>query len=211
MSNDIEDGEVLETEEVPSPPKVDFNYQRMKRPRDDLKVKRGRCKYWPGSCHRAQDCPYLHEGYFRDDFGRYQQPEMIKPEGFMFPYDKRLPCKYFHGAGVCTSGDSCKFSHARLNLNTIPRFIRDNEAYLQGVHESQGYTNLGDHYLNYLRNKMQPLLPSPINHYAQHIWIPQPPPPDISSRLQASGIIKNRSITVPKVDHCKLKRYVARN
>jgi hypothetical protein len=209
MNNDIEDGEVLETGEVP--PKVDFNYQRMKRPREDLKAKRGRCKYWPGSCHRAQDCPYLHEGHFREDYGnhgKYHQPEFVKPE-LLFHYDRRMPCKYFHGTGVCTLGDSCKFSHARLNLNTIPRFIRDNEAFLQELQETQGYTNLGDHYLNYLRNKIQPLLPSP-SHFP-HIWIPQPPPPDISSRLQASGIIKNRSITVPKVDPCKLKRYPTRS
>lgn len=218
MNNDIEDGEVLETEEVASMQKPsDLNYQRMKRPREEPKVKRTRCKYWPGSCHKAQDCPYLHEGYFRDDFIKSPLVESTKSEGFLFAFDnKRQPCKYFHGAGICFSGDSCKFSHVRLTQNIIPKFIRENEAFLQNIQQTQGYTNLGDHYLNYLKEKMQtvpPLLPLPvvISHYAQPSWIPKPPSPDISSRLHASGIIKNRSLTVPKVDINKLKRHVARN
>lgn len=216
--NDIEDGEVLEEEEteVKLVKPVDLTYQRIKRPRpEETKTKRARCKYWPGSCHKAQDCPYLHEGYqnLKDDLCKYiSNDTCLKGDSCVFSHDtKRFPCKYYHGVGLCNSGDNCKFSHIRLTPNFIPKFIRDNESFLQTVQQTRGYTNLGEYYMNYLREKMQtvqPLLPLPIgiNPYAQPLWIPKPPSPDMSSRLHASGIIKNRSITVPKVDMARLRR-----
>ena len=216
--NDIEDGEVLEASEIiQNPSKLeDLSYARVKRPRpEEIKVKRGRCKYWPGSCQRAQDCPYLHEGYpsSKEDPIKYIPSEPApRSDSFSFqPETKKFPCKYFHGVGLCNSGDTCKFSHVRLTPNIIPKFIKDNEAFLQNVQQSRGYTNLGEYYLSFLRERMQsvqPLLPLPlgISPYAQPLWIPKPPSPDMSSRLHASGIIKNRSITVPKVDISRLRR-----
>lgn len=213
--NDIEDGEVLEASEIiPNQPKQeDLTYQRIKRPRpDEVKTKRGRCKYWPGSCQRAQDCPYLHDSYQtlkEDNKSLINDPFPRDPN---FSHDiKKFPCKYYHGVGLCNSGETCKFSHVRLTPNIIPRFIKDNEVFLQNVQQTRGYTNLGEYYLSFIREKMQsvqPLLPLPlgINPYAQPLWIPKPPSPDMSSRLHASGIIKNRSITVPKVDISRLRR-----
>jgi RNA-binding, Nab2-type zinc finger len=215
--NDIEDGEVLEAGDLESKQtkSIDFSYQRMKRPRpEEIKTKRARCKYWPGSCHKAQDCPYLHDGYqnLKDDLCKYiSNDTCLKGDGCVFSHDtKKFPCKYFHGVGLCNSGDTCKFSHVRLTPSVIPKFIKDNEVFLQTVQQTRGYTNLGEYYLNYLREKMQnvPLLPLPItlHPYTQQLWIPKPPSPDMSSRLHASGIIKNRNITVPKVDISRLRR-----
>ena len=179
--NDIEDGEVLEAEEIDAklPKANDLNYQRMKRPRpEEIKTKRGRCKYWPGSCHRAQDCLYLHEGYLnlKEDLCKYiSNDTCIKGDGCIFSHDtKKFPCKYFHGVGMCNSGENCKFSHVRLTPNIIPKFIKDNEGFLQNIQQTRGYTNLGEYYLTYIREKMQnvqPLLPLPIgiNPYAQQL------------------------------------------
>mmetsp|Transcript_26984 Transcript_26984/g.26614 ORF Transcript_26984/g.26614 Transcript_26984/m.26614 type:complete len:250 (-) Transcript_26984:4-753(-) len=232
---DIEDGEVLEQEEsvqTPSPPIAIIqnkqenkkpDVQRMKRPRpDESKIKKVKCKYWAGgTCHKGQDCTYLHEGaqLMKDELCKYFVTDTcIKGDECVYSHDtKKFPCKYFHGVGSCHLGDTCRFSHIRLTPEMIPKFIKDNEAFLQQVQQARGYTNLGEYYNQYAREKanLQPLLPLPGNILGipqfpppiAPIWIPpKPPSPDLSSRLHASGIIKSRNITIPKGDLSKLRK-----
>jgi len=179
--SEIEEGEVLEEVELPS---------KQKRTREAKK----KCKYWAqGTCHKGQDCTYLHD--LKDELCKYfLNGTCVKGEECVYSHDpSKFPCKYFHGVGFCTAGDACRFSHARIPPDQINRFIRENEAFLVQVQNTRGFTNMQDYFVKYMSEKGG-LLPTPV---AMWNMPPRPPSPDICSRLNASGIIKSKNISLP--------------
>jgi hypothetical protein len=218
--SDVEEGEVFEEEapSVPSPPQPSKqNSIPVNKPEDKrnyfptLPAKRKRtepkpiprkiCKYWAaGSCQKGEECTYLHEPR------REQKEELckyfltnccVKGSDCIYSHDtKKFPCKYLHGTGYCQAGKDCRFSHVRLTQEQIPKFIRDNEAFLHEVFSTMGYTNLREYYLQYLNEKGVPVMPT-TQSYPWLITPPKPPSPDLSTRLHSSGIVKTKSLTVP--------------
>ena len=104
------------------------------------------CKFFlTGSCHRGNQCTFSH------NLGDY-------------------PCKYLHATGSCEKGDICKFSHKLLeSQDEINRFIDDNEQFLADLMRDRGWTNLGDFYLNRVREKEE----ARTRQQMQNVMIPQ--------------------------------------
>jgi hypothetical protein len=68
---------------------------------------------------------------------------------------KEYPCKYLHGTGFCDKGETCRFNHRILNYNEIQKFMGENEEYLLELYTKKGTTNLGEYFLQYLKNKTE--------------------------------------------------------
>ena len=146
MISDPEEGEVIEEIDLPS---------KRKRESKDKTLK---CKYWEnGACQKGKDCKFLHEGEInvKNELCKYFLTGCcLKGDACGYSHETEVfPCKYFHGVGVCNSGEDCKFSHSRLTAQEIPKFIKDNEAYLTQVQKLKGCTNLGDFFTYFLKQK----------------------------------------------------------
>lgn len=89
------------------------------------------CKFFlTGNCHRGADCIFSHN-------------------------TKEFPCKYLHAIGFCEKGQKCRFSHELLRPEEIQKFIKENEEYLKELYEKTGKTNLGDYFINYMKQKQE--------------------------------------------------------
>ena len=67
-----------------------------------------------------------------------------------FSHNLKLnPCKYLHSTGRCKNGSNWTYSHERLEHDQINAFIKENEVFLDHLFQSQGYTNLGEYYIQY--------------------------------------------------------------
>jgi Zinc finger C-x8-C-x5-C-x3-H type (and similar)/RNA-binding, Nab2-type zinc finger len=146
MYSDTEEGEVIETPQLPA--------KRQREPKE----KTSKCKYWEqGACQKGKNCKFLHKGEInvKNELCKYFLTGCCM-KGTICGYShdlSKFPCKYYHGIGLCNSGDSCKFSHIRLTPQEIPKFIKDNEAYLIKVQKVKGNTNLGEFFTCYLKQK----------------------------------------------------------
>lgn len=145
MQSDPEEGEVIEEVKIPS--------KRLRPIKKTVK-----CKYWEnGACQKGNDCNFLHEGeiHVKNELCKYFLTGCcMRGEICGYSHDtSKFPCKYYHGVGVCNSGDECKFSHVRLSGQEIPKFIKENEVYLTQVQKLKGSTNLGDFFTSYLAQK----------------------------------------------------------
>lgn len=106
-------------------PKLGVNQTKLTGPgKDSL------CKFFlTQNCHRGADCNFSHS-------------------------TKDFACKYLHGTGKCDKSNSCIFKHEVMSTTEeIMKFISDNEDFLMKLYSDTGRTNLGEYFLNYLREK----------------------------------------------------------
>ena len=117
------------------------------------------CKFWEnGACSKGSSCTFAHIGEIKvkNELCKYVLTGCCtKAELCGYSHDfSKFPCKYFHGVGVCTAGQDCKFSHERLKNNEIFEFMKTHESYLKQVQEIKGETNLGEYFLLYIKSKV---------------------------------------------------------
>lgn len=225
--SDVEEGEVFE---VSASTKVKRDHKspilpqkrRAKKPesgsREDKPYKKLPCKYFIGGCcFKGDDCTFSHDiqKNLKSELCKYFLTNCcVKGADCVYSHDtKKFPCKYLHGTGFCSSGNDCRFSHIRLTPDQIPKFIRENDQFMHEVYTTSGRTNLGEFYLNFLKEKS----PAPMMYQvpAQMAYMPRnpmfpfypppkPPSPDLNTRLKEVGLIKN--VELAPVDFKKFKR-----
>jgi hypothetical protein len=187
--------------------------------REDRPYKKLPCKYFIGGCcFKGEECTFSHDvpKNLKTELCKYFLTNCcVKGQDCVYSHDtKKFPCKYLHGTGFCQSGNECRFSHVRLSSDQIPKFIRENDQFLQEVYTTTGRTNLGEFYLNYLKEKTsanpllytlpQPMAFIPRNPMFPFFPSPKPPSPDLNTRMKEVGLIKH--VEIAPVDFKKFRK-----
>ena len=113
--------------------------------------------YINGACKKGEKCPYSHnvEQIHKKELCKFfLSGNCSKGEKCLYCHNlKEIPCKFYHGRGLCENYDKCPFSHERLNESQINEFIKENEDFLIETKKKYGKTNMDDFLDKFLKNK----------------------------------------------------------
>ena len=113
--------------------------------------------YINGACKKGEKCPYSHnvEQIHKKELCKFfLSGNCSKGEKCLYCHNlKEIPCKFYHGRGLCENYDKCPFSHERLNENQINEFIKENEDFLIETKKKYGKTNMDDFLDKFLKSK----------------------------------------------------------
>ena len=113
--------------------------------------------YINGACKKGEKCPYSHnvEQIHKKELCKFfLSGNCSKGEKCLYCHNlKEIPCKFYHGRGLCENYEKCPFSHERLNENEINEFIKENQDFLIETKKKFGKTNMDDFLDKFLKDK----------------------------------------------------------
>ena len=113
--------------------------------------------YINGACKKGEKCPYSHnvEQIKKKELCKFfLSGNCSKGDKCLYSHNlKEIPCKFFHGRGLCENYEKCPFSHNRLNQSEIMEFIKENENFLIETKKKYGKTNMDDFFDKYINEK----------------------------------------------------------